>query len=175
MKLRLTNNRTDHVFLSPHLPPPIVPQPCHCPSPFCSVTLHNFPSFPSMWDCCSPHHLVAGHLLAEPRVQSGPGVLRKGVASTRCEIEHRDRSRLPILNLALHEDREAGLAAMTQNGVSFQYAAEPMKADKEVCLAGVTQNGELLQYAAGPMRADKEVCLAAVTQNEMFFNMQRSP
>ena len=51
-----------------------------------------------------------------------------------------------------------------------------MKIDRDACLAAMTQNGDSLQYAAEPMKAYKEVSLAAVTQDmDRFFELLRNP
>ena len=52
------------------------------------------------------------------------------------------------------------LAAVTQNGVSLQYASAGFRADKEVVLAAVTQDGTALQFAAAGLNDDMEVVLA---------------
>jgi uncharacterized protein YdeI (YjbR/CyaY-like superfamily) len=66
--------------------------------------------------------------------------------------------------LLLH-DKQVVLAAVAQDGLALQFAAEALRADKEFMLAAVAQNGRALYFAAEALRADKQVVLAAVTQN----------
>ena len=41
-----------------------------------------------------------------------------------------------------HEDRDIVLAAVQQNGIALEYAAEPLKADRDIVLAAVQQHQE---------------------------------
>ena len=64
-----------------------------------------------------------------------------------------------------HEDRDIVLAAVQQNGIALEYAAEPLKADRGIVLAAVQQNGIALRYADEPLKADRDIVLAAVLQD----------
>ena len=63
-----------------------------------------------------------------------------------------------------HEDRDIVLAAVQQNGIALERAAEPLKADRGIVLAAVQQNGVALRYAAEPLKADRGIVLVAVQQ-----------
>ena len=61
-------------------------------------------------------------------------------------------------------DRESVLAAVSVNVSAFEHAAEELKADREFVVAAVSQNGLVLQHAAEEFKADRVSVLAAVSQ-----------
>eukprot|EP00971_Amphidinium_carterae_P031916 628940-Amphidinium_carterae.1 len=52
-------------------------------------------------------------------------------------------------------DREIVLAAVNENGLALEHAAEKCKHDREIVLAAATRNGLALQYAAEICKAYK--------------------
>ena len=63
------------------------------------------------------------------------------------------------------EYKELVLTAVTQNGMTLQYASAELQADKEIVMAAVQQDGFALEYASAGLKADREIVMAAVQQN----------
>ena len=64
-----------------------------------------------------------------------------------------------------YADKKMVLAAVFQDGMALEYAAEELRADREVVLAAVSENGVVVKFAAKELRADRDVVLAAVSEN----------
>merc|ERR1712012_1188973 len=61
-------------------------------------------------------------------------------------------------------DRDAVLAAVTQDGDALRFASEDLKNDREVVLAAATSRGRALELASEDLKNDRDVVLAAVSQ-----------
>ena len=61
-----------------------------------------------------------------------------------------------------YADKKMVLAAVFQDGMALEYAAEELRADREVVLAAVSENGLAVNFAAKELRADREVVMAVV-------------
>lgn len=68
-------------------------------------------------------------------------------------------------------DREIVLAATltTDDGLTFQYATDDLKADREFVVEAVPQNGQALNYVTEERQADRDIVLAATTQDDDAF------
>mmetsp|Transcript_48584 Transcript_48584/g.115461 ORF Transcript_48584/g.115461 Transcript_48584/m.115461 type:complete len:373 (+) Transcript_48584:164-1282(+) len=64
---------------------------------------------------------------------------------------------LASVSAELRADRELVLAAVSQNGLSLQFAAEACWDDKAIVMQAVLQNGEALQFASWRLRSDRDV------------------
>jgi hypothetical protein len=67
-------------------------------------------------------------------------------------------------SVALKNDREIVLAAVTQKVTALEYASDALKNDREIILAAVTQNGYALRYASDALKNDREIVLIAVNE-----------
>ena len=62
-------------------------------------------------------------------------------------------------------DFEIVMAAVTQNGMALQFAAEFLRGNREIVMAAVASDGMALQFASHELKKDDDVVLAAVMQN----------
>ena len=90
---------------------------------------------------------------------------KKSISRWHCEVSYGEMSAMNGTDASLQSDKEAVLAAVTQDGCALKYAHASLQSDKEVVLAAVTQYGHALSWAHASLLSDKEVVLAAVTQN----------
>ena len=75
------------------------------------------------------------------------------------------QTELSYVSSAMKNDKEAVLAAVTQNGEALVFASDELKGDKDFILAAVmAQNGGELQFPSEELQVDKDKALELVTK-----------